>query len=78
MLDTIPAGLLLDGAYIRHVPSPYTPSQARQYLLRIAWPTQFVGESDDSPIEFESNLENLTALMVHHCTTFPAENTDLH
>lgn len=79
MLDTVPAGLLLDGAFIRHVPSPYTPSQVRQYLRRISWPEwSHERADDDSTIDFEANLENLTRLMVHHCTTFPAENTDLH
>lgn len=79
MFDTISAGLLSDGAFIRHVPSPYTPSQVRQYLRYISWPGIAVEvEDDNSPIEFDPSLENLTELMVHHCVTFPMENTDLH
>ena len=35
-------------------------------------------DNDDAPLTFDTNLENLTQLMVLHITTFPSENTDLH
>ncbi len=73
---------LYDEAYIRDVPSPYSPSQVRQYLRRISWPFATpvpltIGDNDDAPVDFPTDVENLAQLMFLHCTTFAAENTDL-
>ena len=73
---------LYDQAFIRHVPSPYSRSQLRQYLRRISWPSLSSSNVDDKSIdvslEFVANVENLSQLMFLHCTTFAAENTDIH
>ncbi|KAI0086889.1 hypothetical protein BDY19DRAFT_957182 [Irpex rosettiformis] len=73
-------GHLQDKAFIRHILSPYTPLQIRQYLRRISWPSELPSPSDDDhvPLDFAANVENLSRLMYLHCTTFPAENTDIH
>lgn len=60
---------LHDEAYIRSVPSPYTPSQVNEYLEHIAW---------SRPTTSDSAFDALSDLMLMHGTTFPSENTDLH
>ncbi|KAA1476263.1 cysteine proteinase [Dentipellis sp. KUC8613] len=88
MIDntTSAPGRLFDGAFIRSIPSPYTPSQIRQYLKNIGWPALADAADDslqsnaspDTAITFDANLENLSRLMYLHTVAFPTDNSDMH
>ena len=63
-------GYLYDAACIRHVPSPYTPSEIATYLRKIGHNVPLAVVKPD--------LETLCTLMLLHTITFPMDNTDLH
>ena len=66
-------GRLLDDAYIRLLPSPYSAHQVTAYLLKIRYPIRGL-----DPSQFSPTLENLRAIVLLHIIAFPLDNTDLH
>ncbi|KAK7051581.1 hypothetical protein VNI00_004560 [Paramarasmius palmivorus] len=66
-------GKLPHGAYIKRVPSVYSPEQVSRYLERIQYPNPPL-----RPEDFDANLNNLELLMRCHITTFAFENSVQH
>ncbi|KAF8623248.1 hypothetical protein AX17_007494 [Amanita inopinata Kibby_2008] len=77
--NTTTDGTLRDGLYIKKVPSPYSPSQLTQYLIRIGFtPEEHVNEQLIRDGKFPATLENLERIIRLHLLAFPFENTAMH
>ncbi|TFK32376.1 arylamine N-acetyltransferase 1 [Crucibulum laeve] len=70
-------GILRGGAWIKNVPSYYSPAQVLQWLSAINFVPQ-VTEEDITTRSFPAPLETLEQLIRLHLLTFPFENTAMH